>query len=45
MRMIAFMTKHDLRPVIARVYPLDQYPDALRLLASGQFIGKIVLRL
>lgn len=45
LRMIAFITKHELRPVIERVYPLDQYPDALQLLASGKFMGKIVLRL
>ncbi len=45
LRMVAFIGKHDLRPVIERIYPLDQYADALQLLASGSFIGKIVLRL
>lgn len=43
MRMREFMTEHKLRPVIERVYPFAQYPDALQLLASGNFIGKIVL--
>jgi NADPH:quinone reductase-like Zn-dependent oxidoreductase len=44
LRMSAFITKHAMRPVIERVYPLDQYADALQLLDSGNFIGKIVLR-
>lgn len=45
LRMSEFMTKHQLQPVIERVYPFTQYPDALQLLASGNFIGKIVLRM
>jgi NADPH:quinone reductase-like Zn-dependent oxidoreductase len=45
LQMIAFVTRHHIRPVIERVYPLEQYEDALRLLASGNFIGKIVIRL
>jgi NADPH:quinone reductase-like Zn-dependent oxidoreductase len=45
LRMTAFITKHELRPVIERVYPLEQHADALQLLASGNFTGKIVLRL
>lgn len=40
-----FVTKHRLTPVIERVYPFAQYPEALDLLASGNFIGKIVLRM
>jgi NADPH:quinone reductase-like Zn-dependent oxidoreductase len=45
LRMSEFMTQHQLQPVIERVYPFAQYPDALELLASGNFIGKIVLRM
>jgi NADPH:quinone reductase-like Zn-dependent oxidoreductase len=45
LRMSEFMTKHQLHPVIERVYPFAQYPDALQLLASGNFVGKIVLRM
>ena len=45
LRMSEFIVKHQLRPVIERVYPFTQYPDALQLLASGHFIGKIVLRM
>jgi NADPH:quinone reductase-like Zn-dependent oxidoreductase len=45
LRMSEFLTKHQLKPVIERVYPFVQYPDALQLLASGNFVGKIVLRM
>jgi len=45
LRMSEFMSKHQLQPVIERVYPFAQYPEALQLLASGNFIGKIVLRM
>ncbi len=45
LRMTNFMSRHQLLPVIERVYPFAQYPDALQLLASGNFVGKIVLRL
>ena len=45
LQMSQFMTKHQLRPVIERVYPFAQYPEALELLASGNFVGKIVLRM
>lgn len=45
LRMTEFMSKHQVRPVIERVYPFAQYPDALQLLGSGNFVGKIVLRM
>jgi NADPH:quinone reductase-like Zn-dependent oxidoreductase len=45
LRMSEFLTKHQLQPVIERVYPFAQYSDALQLLASGNFVGKIVLRM
>lgn len=44
-RMLDFISKHRLRPVIDRVYPFEQYADALQHLASGDFIGKVVIRL
>ncbi|WP_232831237.1 zinc-dependent alcohol dehydrogenase family protein [Peristeroidobacter agariperforans] len=42
-RMNAFMARHRLRPLIDRVYPIEQYSEALRAMASGGFMGKIVL--
>lgn len=44
-RMLDFISKHRMRPVIDRVYPFDQYAEALQHLASGDFIGKVVIRL
>lgn len=44
-RMSAFITKHRLHPVIDRVFPLEQYDEALKHMASGNFVGKIVIRL
>jgi NADPH:quinone reductase-like Zn-dependent oxidoreductase len=34
-----------LRPVVDRVFPFDQAPDALRHMESGSHFGKIVIRL
>ena len=45
LRMIAFIVKHHLRPVIDRTFTLEQYDDALRDMVSGGFVGKIVIRL
>ena len=45
LRMLAFMKLRQVRPLIDRVYPLDEYEDALKLMADGQFTGKIVLKL
>lgn len=45
LRMSEFLSKHQLKPVIERVYPFAEYPDALQLLGSGNFVGKIVLRM
>lgn len=45
LRMSEFMSKHKVLPIIERVYPFAQYPEALELLASGNFVGKIVLRM
>lgn len=42
-RMNAFMSRHRLRPLIDRAYPIEQYAEALDAMASGRFMGKIVL--
>jgi NADPH:quinone reductase-like Zn-dependent oxidoreductase len=43
MRMNEFITHHRLHPLIDRVYPVDQYAEALQAMASGNFMGKIVV--
>lgn len=45
LRMSEFIVQHELRPVIDRVFPLEQFEEALRLMDSGNFVGKIVLAL
>jgi NADPH:quinone reductase-like Zn-dependent oxidoreductase len=35
---------HQMRPVVDRVFPFAQYPDALRHLESGAHFGKVVLK-
>jgi NADPH:quinone reductase-like Zn-dependent oxidoreductase len=45
LRMSEFIVKHGLKPVIEREFPLERYEEALKLLESGDFVGKIVLRL
>jgi NADPH:quinone reductase-like Zn-dependent oxidoreductase len=39
-----FIETHAIRPVIDRVYPFEQLPDALRLMEAGQHFGKIVVQ-
>jgi NADPH:quinone reductase-like Zn-dependent oxidoreductase len=43
--MSRFIAAHELKPVIERVFPFEQYEDALALMESGSFVGKIVLKL
>lgn len=45
LRMSELITRHGLKPVIEREFPLEQYEEALKLLESGGFVGKIVLKL
>jgi len=45
LRMSEFITKHRVKPVIERVFPLEQFEEALKLMESGNFVGKIVLKL
>ncbi|MGH8221082.1 MAG: zinc-dependent alcohol dehydrogenase family protein [Steroidobacteraceae bacterium] len=44
-RMDDFIVSHHLHPVIDRVFPLENYEEALKYLQSGSFVGKIVLRM
>ncbi len=43
--MQAFMSKHQLKPVIDHVCRLEELERGLEQLRSGQFIGKIVVQL
>ena len=45
LRMSAFITQHNLHPVIDRVFALEDYEAALAYMASNAFVGKIVLKL
>lgn len=44
LRMNAFISAHHLRPVVDRVFPFEQFEAARQYMASGAFVGKIVLR-
>lgn len=44
-KMIAFIRTHRLHPVIDRVLPFEEYEQAMSLMESDLFVGKIVLRL
>ncbi len=43
--MNAFLAEHQIRPVIDRVFELEQAPEAFEYMATGSFLGKIVIRL
>jgi NADPH:quinone reductase-like Zn-dependent oxidoreductase len=43
LRMLSFMTVHHVHPLIEKVFSLDAYDEALKMMANGQFTGKIVL--
>jgi NADPH:quinone reductase-like Zn-dependent oxidoreductase len=43
--MNAFIERHRIRPVIDRVYELDDAPAAYQRIAAGQHLGKVVIRL
>lgn len=42
--MNAFIAEHRIHPVIDRVFPFDQVPEAFDLMAKGGYMGKIVIR-
>jgi NADPH:quinone reductase-like Zn-dependent oxidoreductase len=45
LRMSDFITQHRLHPAIDSRFPVARYEDALQLMQSGNFVGKIVLLL
>jgi NADPH:quinone reductase-like Zn-dependent oxidoreductase len=45
LRMNAFIAAHHLHPIIDKTFPFEQFDAALKYMESGDFIGKIVLRL
>ncbi|KAJ5955843.1 hypothetical protein N7501_010122 [Penicillium viridicatum] len=42
--MLAAMAKHEVHPIIDRVYPFSEYREAYRRLESGQQVGKVVIQ-
>ncbi len=43
--MNAFISEHRVRPLIDRVFPFEEAPDAYEFMENGDFMGKIVIRL
>ena len=43
--MNAFIERHRIRPVIDRIYELDEADAAYRRIAAGEHLGKVVIRL
>ena len=41
----AFVEKHNVKPVIDKVFDFKDAPAAYELMESDQFLGKIVIRL
>ncbi|KAE8360781.1 hypothetical protein BDV27DRAFT_148393 [Aspergillus caelatus] len=42
--MLAAMARHEVRPIIDRVYPFSEYGEAYQRLESGQQVGKVVIQ-
>jgi NADPH:quinone reductase-like Zn-dependent oxidoreductase len=42
-QLIQAIEVNQIKPIIDKVFPFDQAPDAFRLQASGNFLGKIVI--
>ena len=40
-----FMSQHKIRPIIDRVFPFEQSPQAFELMDNGSYLGKIVIKL
>ena len=40
-----FMSQHTIRPIIDRVFPFEQPPQAFELMDNGSYLGKIVIKL
>jgi NADPH:quinone reductase-like Zn-dependent oxidoreductase len=45
LRMSSFIEKHDLHPIVARTYPLEQYALGVKDLETGNVTGRVVFRL
>jgi D-arabinose 1-dehydrogenase-like Zn-dependent alcohol dehydrogenase len=43
--MNAFISEHEIRPLIDRVFEFEEAPAAYEYMESGDFMGKIVIRL
>ena len=43
--MNAFISEHEIRPLIDRVFDFEDAPEAYNYLENGDFMGKIVIRL
>jgi D-arabinose 1-dehydrogenase-like Zn-dependent alcohol dehydrogenase len=43
--MNAFISKHQIRPLIDRVFEFERAQEAFDAMQDGRFIGKIVIRL
>ena len=43
--MNAFISEHEIRPLIDRVFEFEEAPAAFDYMESGNFMGKIVIRL
>ncbi len=43
-RMNRVVSQHRLRPVIDRIFPFDEAPDAFTYFAQGAHFGKVVIR-
>ena len=42
--LLDFVAKHRMKPVVDRVIPFGDAPEAFKLMESGEFFGKIVIR-
>jgi NADPH:quinone reductase-like Zn-dependent oxidoreductase len=40
-----FITEHKLRPVVDRVFPFEEAPQAYEFMDNGSYFGKIVIKL
>ncbi len=42
--LVAAVAANGIRPVVDRIFPFEQAPEAVRYMATGQKIGKVVIR-
>jgi len=43
--LFALQAAHNLRPYIGKSFPIEEYVDAMNLAASGECVGRVVLRM